>query len=297
MKNHLKKIILFLLVLSLFACLAACNSAGKSDENASMPSSGEHYNTGIDADGGVGSAEIPDKKIIRRAEVSAETKDYEGAKSTITTLVTTLGGYTESSRESTPGNGRARTLYLTLRIPAEQLDAFLSKTGDAIRVTNSNITSDDITAKYYDAEARLTTLKAEKAALDAMLEKATSTAEILQIHERLYDVMEEIDSLTAKLNVYKSEVAMSTVTLNLYEVVEYSPDAKKDSFGTRIGNAFFAGWKGFAAFCQGFLIVVVRIMPVLVIGAAVAAVVILIVKLRQKRGKKTPPTDPPQQKS
>lgn len=282
MKNHLKKIVLILLALSLFISLVACNASNKDHNSASAPSEENKGSQGIDADGSTaGGAEVPDKKIIRRAELTAETKDYDGAKTAVAALIASLDGYTESSRENT--RGEARTLYATMRIPAEQLDAFLSKTGETVHVTRSNITSDDITAKYYDAEARLATLKAEKTALDAMMEKATSTAEILQIHERLYDVMEEIDSLTAKLNVYKNEVAMSTVTLSLYEVVEYSPEA--ESFGTRVGNAFVAGWKGFAAFCQGFVIVIVRIMPVIVIGAVIAAVVILIVKLEQKRKK------------
>ena len=99
--------------------------------------------------------------------------------------------------------------------------------------------------------------------------------------------MEEIDSLTAKLNVYKNEVAMSTVTLNLYEVVEYSPE--KESFGTRLGNAFVSGWKGFASFWQGFLVFLVRALPVLLTLAVIAAGIVLIVKLQQKRRKKTPP--------
>ena len=285
MTKHIKPILLLLLAFTLLFSFVACN-AGSSGDNSY--SSGGKYEEGMDGtDTTVNGTNIPDKKIVRRAELRAETKDYDGAKNTVSALVATLGGYTESSRESTPGNGRSRMLCATLRIPAEQLDAFLSKAGETVHITNSSITTDDITAKYYDAEARLATLKAEKAALDAMLEKATTTAEIMQIHERLYDVMEEIDSLTAKLNVYKNEVAMSTVTLNLYEVVEYSPE--KESFGTRLDNAFVSGWKGFASFWQGFLVFLVRALPVLLTLAVIAAGIVLIVKLQQKRRKKTPP--------
>lgn len=263
----------------------ACNAVSSSDN--SYPTE-EIYADGMDGTNTtVNGTDVPDQKIVRRAELRAETKDYDGAKNTVSALVATLGGYTESTCENTPGNGRSRMLCATLRIPAEQLDVFLSKTGETVHITNSSITTDDITAKYYDAEARLTTLKAEKAALDAMLEKATTTTEVMQIHERLYDVMEEIDSLTAKLNVYKNEVAMSTVTLNLYEVVEYSPE--EESFGTRLGNAFVSGWKGFSSFFQGLLLFLVRALPVLLTLTAIAAVIVLIVKLQQKRKKKTPP--------
>lgn len=283
MKNRLKKAFLLFFALLLTLSLVACK-AGDSNGSAAKPS-GENYSQGIDSSGAKSDgSQLPDKKIVRRAELRAETKDYDGAKNTVFALVTSLGGYTESTRESTPGNGRSRTLNATLRIPADRLDAFLSKTGESVHITDSNVTSDDITTKYYDAEARLTTLKAEKAALDKMLENAATTAEVLQIHERLYDVMEEIDSLTARLNVYKSEVAMSTVTLYLYEVVEYSPEV--ESFGTRLGNAFRDGWEGFVSFWQGFLVFLVRALPVLLTLAAMVGVVLLIIGLCEKRRKR-----------
>lgn len=284
MKNSLKKAVLLLFSLLLIVSLVACKAASDNGA-ASAPSVNEKYEQGMDgSDSVVSGTELPSKKIVRRAELRAETKDFDRAKNTIFALVTSLGGYTESSKENTPGNGQSRYLYTTIRIPAEQLDTFLSKTGESVHVTNSGVTSEDITAQYYDAEARLDTLKAEKAALDKMLENATSTTQILQIHERLFDVMEEIDSLTSKLNVYRSEVAMSTVTLTLCEVVEYSPEV--ESFGTRLGNAFVSSWQGFVSFCQGFLLFLVRALPVLVTLAVIAAAVILIVRLCEKRRKR-----------
>ena len=74
------------------------------------------------------SAVAEDKKIIRNVSLTIKTSAYDDSMASLTALLAQYGGYLESSSEYT--NSRdLRTASLTLRIPADSLDAFLSGTG------------------------------------------------------------------------------------------------------------------------------------------------------------------------
>lgn len=275
----------FVLCLALFL-LFTLASCGKSYDASNDTQVTPGFDSGTSS-GEQPSGEVIEKKIIRTASISAQTKNYTEDLVSLRALVTSLGGYTESSEESVSGKETHR-FWASFRIPAEQLDTFLARAGETVHITSCGVETKDVTAEYYDAEARLATLNAEKTALDAMLANASTTAELLQIHERLYDVMEEIDSLTARLNVYRDEVAMSTVTLNLSEVVELTED---ETYGTRLGNAFLGGFASFGRFFATFFLWVVRALPVLLLLGAIGVGIFFLVR-HQNRKHLPPPSDP-----
>ena len=100
------------------------------------------------------SAVAEDKKIIRNVSLTIKTSAYDDSMASLTALLSQYGGYLESSSEYT-NNRDLRTASLTLRIPADSLDAFLSNTGELGRITSRNMSSTDVTASYQDTAARL----------------------------------------------------------------------------------------------------------------------------------------------
>ena len=69
------------------------------------------------------------EKIIRTVDISAQTKDFDEVTLALESLVRELGGYVESSRSNGAGYSSSRfsrNASYVFRIPAEQLDAFLS---------------------------------------------------------------------------------------------------------------------------------------------------------------------------
>lgn len=247
-----------------------------------------------------------DRKIIRTVTMSCETKDYDGAITTVMTALDSHGGYVEASESTGTGyedvKNSARRATYTLRVPAEKLDAFLEtlRTDEGIRILSQNATSDEITAAYYDTVSRLETLNAEKTSLTAMLEGFTDYSDIasmLKVQERLYDVIEEIEALQTKLNLYDGQVAMSTVHITLREVIVYTEVVEADpTFGERIGKAFRESWADFGEGCQDFAVWFVEAFPTLlvlaVIGGGIAAIVIFSTRASRKRRRAAAPTAP-----
>ena len=302
MKKNLTTRILALAVALLLSVLtlASCDAGSSLDSAPNMPPADNSTAGGMEGGDGAGSIvngqPTDDRKIIRTVTMSCETKAYDDAVTLIMDTLNTHGGYVEASNVTGTGyenvKNSARRASYTLRVPAEKLDAFLEtlRTNEGIRILSQNATSDEITATYYDTVSRLETLKAEKASLTAMLEGFTDYKDIsnmLKVQERLYDVIEEIEALQTKLNLYDGRVAMSTVKLSLNEVIVYTEVVEPDpTFGERIGEAFRESWADFGEGCQDFAVWFVEALPTLLVLVVIHGGIFLIIYTAVKRGQK-----------
>ncbi len=303
----IKKLIPFAaILLAALTALASCSASDKAYDNSSpsydYAQSEKAEAGGMDGDKLATDTGSPingsyERKVIRTVKMSCETKAYDDAVSVIMTALSTHGGYVEASSSTGTGyddvRGSERRATYTFRVPAENLDGFLEalRTDEGIRILSQDATSDEITAAYYDTVSRLETLNAEKASLTAMLEGFTDYSDIsamLQVQERLYNVIEEIEALQTRLNLYDGQVAMSTVYLTLNEVITYTEVVEPDpTFGQRISEAFKESWADFGEGCQDFAVWFVEAFPTLlvlaVIGGGAAAIVITLNRKSAKR--------------
>ena len=239
-------------------------------------------------------------KIIKTVTMNTETKEYDRALAELDRLITENGGFVESSSangQSLDYNGvYRRSAKYTIRIPAEKLNDFLSASQQLLNVTYSHSTSENITAEYYDIQSRLEVLRTERDALNAMLEKATDVDSMLSIRDRLYNVIEEIESYETRLRVYDSLVSYSTVHMTVDEVVEYTKvQVEEPTWGERLVEAFKESWENFADGFQDFTVGFLYAIPTLLVLGAIAAVVVLILRnaIRRRRAARSDSKDQP----
>ena len=289
-------------------CLLAFASCAADVPMDSSPSYDSSLNGGSAGgmEGGNSVSGIPtdgdyERKIIRTVTMRCETKAYDDAVTLIMQTLSVHGGYVEASESRGTGyedvRGSERYATYTLRVPAENLDAFLEtlRTDGGIRILSQNASSSEITGTYYDTVSRLETLEAEKASLTAMLEgfkNYDDMKSMLTVQDRLYDVIEEMEALQTKLSLYDGQVAMSTVNLTLNEVIVYTevPEPEK-TFWERLSVAFVESWTDFGEGCMEFTILFVELFPTLMVltvifgtPVAVALIILLsVLKARKKR--------------
>lgn len=293
----MKKSLRFLTLAGALLIAASTIGCGKSaSDSAIVPEVNKDYIAGIEN----GAAESTDKsesigeferKVIRTVYMSCESTEYEASAAFITDTLASFGGYVEEStfEGATQKQSGRRSAKYVMRVPAEKLDEFLSAlhTSDGIHILSEQSSSNEITVAYYDTVTRIATLNAEKDSLTAMLAGFTDYKDInamLQVQQRLYDVIEEIEALQTQLNLYDSKVAMSTVTLTLSELVTLTPDAEP-SFGEEISTAFIESWQTFIEICQGFILLIIHLLPILIIpgiGALIATVIIIRNRKKKK---------------
>lgn len=224
---------------------------------------------------------LSDRKIIKNVTITAETKEYDKATADIEAAVSGFGGYMQASNKTGSSYGdkyaSSRRAYYTIRIPAENLDAFMGETEGLVNVTSKNTNVDDITETYTDIEARLATLKTQETRLLELLAKAKNIDEIIILEDKLSSVRYEIERYTAQIKNYDARIAYSTVTLTVNEVIEYTATpVVNPSFGERMKKAFTNSWKNFAEGCKDFAVEFTYALPGLLLFIAIAGVVVAV---------------------
>lgn len=236
------------------------------------------------------------RKIIRTADLTVQTKQFDRASVQIPALAGRLGGYVESSSVSgnsyDAGDYSVRSATFTLRIPSEKLDAYLESLGgdaELFNVTERYINSEDITDVYFDAESRLNSLTTQEERLLAMLEKADDLQYMIQLEEALANVRYQIENYYSTLQRYDSQVSMSSVTVRLYEVAQYQSlvQAPK-TYGERLSIAFVNSWSGFVDDAGDFFIEIIYMIPGLLVLIVLFCAIFFPVRraIRRKKQKK-----------
>lgn len=102
---------------------------------------------------------------------------------------------------------------ITIRVPAARFDEAVKKIEALGNIVSREVKSLDVTEDYVDLEARLKSAERTRDRLLALLEKAGDVKAMLEVEREIGRVNEEIEKITGKLNVLKSRVAFSAITI------------------------------------------------------------------------------------
>lgn len=304
-------------LLALLLLLTACGASGgnssmKQDADADMPASNTTAGGGWIAEEEsapmepMGAPEMPvpapesagadlpkGEKLIYSAQLSLETKAFDDAGKALDMIVEKLGGYYES--HSLEQGGSYRSLYCTIRVPAENFSALLEQVGQAAHMTRCQQYTEDVSEVYYDTEARLKTQQTKLDRLHVLLEQADTMEDIIALESALSDTELAIEQLTGSLRHYDSLVGYSTVELELYEVYKLStdPDDAPLTFGQRMASAFSTGLRRGVDGAEDLLVGLARNwVTVLVLTGGVLAVVLVLRRRMRRNTAKEKPAQP-----
>jgi hypothetical protein len=122
------------------------------------------------------------------------------------------GGYVAKS-DSFKGKNRQATL--TLRVPAAAYDDALRDLRRLGKVTDESLGGQDVTGTLVDLDARLRTLRAQEDALNALLGKARTVGETLQVTQAASAVRMQIEQLAAQQAQLSDQADFSTIKLHI----------------------------------------------------------------------------------
>ncbi len=220
------------------------------------------------------------KKIIRTASLTITTQQFDESLAALKQLCEEKGGWISYCYEN--ASSYRRTANLTLRIPASELDAFLTGVGDAGRITRRSESADDVTESYYDTQTRLETQRALMARLQALVTDAADLSDLLALESQIADTQYQIDRLQANLNSTDRQVDYATVDVSLQEEIpsDSLTDVEK-SLGERLMDAIQTGWEAFAEFLGDMAVFIAAALPFI----GVIVVLVIVVKIIRKKKK------------
>jgi len=217
------------------------------------------------------------RKIIRDGNMEVRVDDLDEGKKDIDTLVRKFKAY--YSNESFNNADFSRGFSLTIRIPSESFDAFVSVIeegpGD---VVFKNISSRDVTEEFIDLETRLANKRNYLTRYGELLKKANTVKDILEIEEKIRLIEEEVESTQGRLKYLNNQVDYSTLNLHLSKKNDFSiySNNYRGTFIDRLKMALVKGWFGLVS----FVLFLIRIWPFWIIAAAVF---IIVMKYRKKK--------------
>lgn len=238
----------------------------------------------------VGEVADVSRKLITTMNISAETEELDGVLSNVQSRVKELGGYIESSdiyngSNYYSGSKPKRSAYLTLRIPANNLDKFIETVENSTNITNKSTSVEDVTLNYVDIESKKKALTAEENRLLEILESAETVEDVIAVESRLSEVRYQIESIESQLRTYDNKINYSTVHLDINEVVKFTPTQEK-SAGERMREGFIESIAEVGALiAEGFIWFVIHIPQIVLVLLLVAIIIIAIIAI-DKAGKK-----------
>ena len=158
-----------------------------------------------------------ERLIIRDADLAIVVTDTQESLDAIEALAGDAGGWVVNSniwQYNTLNRGS-----ITVRIPAEELDAFLDDVHAlASEVTNQSVSGQDVTEEYVDLQAQLKNLGATADRVRAFLDEARNVEEALAVNVELSRLEGEIERITGRMQYLERSAHFSSVS------IEVTPD-------------------------------------------------------------------------
>ncbi len=306
----------------LFTLLVGCgDSFSKSSDMSTYQYNGEYGDYAYDSGAIYGSAEEMEyyaeesgasanvtasesvregRKLIRTADLSVETLEFDKLLNYVENRTYEYGGYIESldvyngseydyygGSYNSRGYSRDRNATMTIRIPKKSMDDFLGEVAEHSNITGRSEREQDVTLSYVDLESHKEVLLAEQERLLTFLEQAESVEDMISIEARLSDIRYQIESMERSLRTYDNQIEYSTIFLDITEVVVLTPVVTKEKNAwERISEGFLNSLNNIAVGLKEFFIGFVVALPYLVLIAVIVLLILWIIFFSIRRGKK-----------
>lgn len=224
------------------------------------------------------------EKVITEMTVYAVTDEFDASHARLKSETASFGGYVANSSVSYEENS-GNYLRMTIKIPSEKASAFADALAEYLDVQSSNLSSNDVTTQYIDAESRIKALESERDTLQAIMEETSDYNDMMVVSKRLYEVIAELETQKALLASLDNRIAYSTIYLTLSESEE-EVSGTNDGFFTRLGREFMNSLDLVGRFFTALGVLVLGNIPILLPLAAFTVGIVFLCRFLIKRSDK-----------
>jgi hypothetical protein len=154
------------------------------------------------------------RQIIYTADMQISVFNVEDTMKKAEALPESFGGWIQTRSEG----------YVQMKIPARRLREAMDEVAKWGRVDRKSLQASDVTAEYVDLDSRIKVLRSTQAQLLELLTKAKNVEETLAVRRALDQVTMELEVALGRMRQLESQIAFSTLTLNLVEQGPHLPN-------------------------------------------------------------------------
>lgn len=232
---------------------------------SSAPTAGE---------GALGKLEAPQPTgplIAQTASLTIIANNYDEASGSLGRLAASEGGYVQKLSAQAAA-GAPREVSATLRVPAKQLDGFLTELRKLGRVEQESQANDEVTDQYVDLQARLKSARAsEQRMLELLATRTGKLEDVLDAERELARIRQEIESMEGQRVLLAHRVDYATVETQLREEYRKQLGAERPSTTTSIRNAAVEGFGNLEDGVIGLLLFLLAYGPAILFWLAILA--------------------------
>lgn len=198
------------------------------------------------------------RMIAYEVFMTVEVKEFDPAKAKLLKVVEQAGGYVAQANAAETPN-QPRRADLVVRVPVENLSAVLEQIRALGRVTQEQLSTQEVTEQVVDLEVRLRNARATEQRLIAVLNERTGKVrDILDVEREIALKRQEIERMEAQRQMLLHRVELATVEVTLQEEFQAQLQPAPTGTRTRVGNAFVEGYEGFVEMLLGFVLFFAR---------------------------------------
>ncbi|MBC7797792.1 MAG: DUF4349 domain-containing protein [Pyrinomonadaceae bacterium] len=262
----------FLFIILTALTFAACSSASETAKSSS-PVTKNNVSQGETAAQNDDKPKIDDlqtnRKVVRNANLTLETSSTNDAQNKITSIVESKGGFVLDTKQTNSGyaSNANREVNMTVRVPSANFDAAMTEIrATANRVTNENVSGEDVTDKFVDLEARLKTKKALENQFLELLKTARNVQDTIEVQKQLTEVRGEIERLEGQFKLLQNQISLSTITVTLQTPTTFGSSVS--NFFSSLSDVVNYGFSAALYIILGALWFLLAFSPFILIGIA-----------------------------
>ncbi len=213
--------------------------------------------SGAESDGASGSS--TERKRITRYNIDLEVPDVEEAMNGVQQFTEEYAGIVDSSSFSRETDTRGT---LAVRVPEENVTAFLDALEQNWEVKSSQKNSDDVTDRYTEIELELRNRRQELRQLEKLINRTNDTSDLIEIQDRMSHLRSRIQYLENQLTGLDRRIEYTEVTVNFEE-----PESLTTEFDLR--ESFMNAYRAIFSSLNLIIVGLGYLLPFLVIGAII----------------------------
>ena len=230
--------------------------------------------------------------VIKNANLSIVVADPAFSMEAIAKMAEGMGGFVVSSnlyKTTTRAGVEVPVANVTVRVPADRLEAALDQIkgmvdNPRVDILSEDVSGQDVTSEVTDLESRLRNLRAAETQLLEIMEMATESEDVIAIFRELTSVREQIEVTEGQIKYFRESARLSAIYVNLQAKEALEPiTIGRWEPGIEAQRAIQALLDGGKFLVNAFIWIVLFAIPIL---AVIAVPIYLIVKFFRKQAQR-----------
>lgn len=215
-------------------------------------------------------------KIIYKGNINVKTGNISETTEKVIETVEKYGGYVTNLDNESEVYTR-----IQVRVPSEKFnDIMEDKNIEKNNTVRKSISSEDVSLKYSDTQAKLETLKVKEERILGYFKQADDIDNLIRLESELQSVRYAIESTVKELNMMDSYVSYSEINYTISS--RYSKPEDGAPFIERVKYTTTETMMSFKEMSIGLVLFAIRIVPLTIYLCVLYFIIKVIIRVRKK---------------